>query len=224
MSNRLIGATWSDQRPVYIYIRERGWLCFLLLLSRTFSTQYLLGIFWGWLMDPCCGLSLWAAQTAHPNRKLNWNWTELNHHGWTRDVTPWTCNPMPWPWPWLWVRNLLMSLMVCVWFSSMVISKLYIQKTIKTVYNGLHTQRWNPVSVMLDFGLGLKANIFGLKANIFGLAGPWTWPCYAMAFYLVTLLTLLSWTHCSFSTDLMFHKIRAKCVPIWAPAHRPVEV
>ena len=21
-------------------------------------------------MDPCCGLSLWAAQTAHPNRKL----------------------------------------------------------------------------------------------------------------------------------------------------------
>ena len=46
------------------------WLCFLLLLPRSFSTQYLLGIFWGWLMDPCCGLSLWAAQTAHPNRKL----------------------------------------------------------------------------------------------------------------------------------------------------------
>jgi len=52
-------------------IRERGWLCFLLLLPRTFSTQYLLEIFWGWLMDPCCGLSFWAAQTAHPNRKLN---------------------------------------------------------------------------------------------------------------------------------------------------------
>jgi len=46
----------------------------LLLLSRTFSAQYLLGIFWGWLMDPCCGLSLWAVQTAHPNWKWKWKW------------------------------------------------------------------------------------------------------------------------------------------------------
>jgi len=26
-------------------------------------------------MDPCCGLSLWAAQTAHPN--WNWNWRSM---------------------------------------------------------------------------------------------------------------------------------------------------
>jgi len=67
---------WSDTIRSATSIRERGWLCFLLLLSRTFSTQLLLGIFGGWLMDPCCGLSLWAAQTAHPNRKL-WNYETM---------------------------------------------------------------------------------------------------------------------------------------------------
>ena len=33
-------------------IREQGWLCFLLLLSRTFSAQYLLGIFLGMADGP----------------------------------------------------------------------------------------------------------------------------------------------------------------------------
>jgi len=48
---------WSDMIRSVTCLRERGWLCFLLLLPQTFSTQYLLGIIWGWLMDPCCSLS-----------------------------------------------------------------------------------------------------------------------------------------------------------------------
>jgi len=66
-------AWWEQYDPISGQYTWAGVvdMCFLLLLSRTFSTQYLLGIFRGLLMDPCCGLILWAAQTAHPNRKRN---------------------------------------------------------------------------------------------------------------------------------------------------------
>ena len=33
-------------------------------------------------MDPCCGLSLWTALTAHPNWNWNWNMLTSAHYQW----------------------------------------------------------------------------------------------------------------------------------------------